>query len=396
MRSRKRQLNILLLVNLSRASGRSILTNIFTFADMRPNWQIRVVQIQEFPPQEIVATIREAPPDGIISSEMEEPLVAGFLEHSTIPLVVIGTRRTCIPRRKRNLTFVALEEESVGRLGAQTLLSLGCFESYGFVHYSESDYGHMSFLRKRGFRKVMCKAGKRITSFGGPAVRPENDRAEMEAWLKGLPKPGAVMVGCDKRAVEVMDACARLKIAVPAELAVLSVDNDEFLCRSTTPTLSSLTFNIGDAGLRAAQELDRLLRKGSETPRHILIPSHSEVIERRSTRSRVTGVSVVRRALAFIAENATRDIRVPDVVRHLDMSRRLVELRFREFGGESVHEAIDRIRLDEFRRRLKAQKTASIAEVAADCGYPNASNLMTKFKARYGQTVDDFRRTCRS
>ena len=388
-----KKVNILLLINLSRASGRSLLLGIHKFAGKVPNWQIRILQPQEVPEQEIVAAIQTGQYDGIISSEMEIPAVAECLQEITVPLAVIGTRRRCIPRRTENLVFVTGEEDGIGALGAQTLLSLGCFESYAYVHYSEPEYGYLSFLRKRGFRHIMDRHHKTFTTFGGPRTAGETDQSALERWLAELHKPCALMAGCDKRAVEIVDACARMRIRVPQDISIISVDNDEFLCNSTTPALSSISTNIEAIGYRAAAEMHSLLAsKGRlEQPKRVLVPTKNSVVERESTPSKDPGISLVRRARQFIVENVCNNIRVSDVAFHLHVSRRLLELRFRQFGGETVHSAIDRIRLEEVRKRLRARNT-SIKDIARVCGFSNESYLMTKFKARFGLTMGECRR----
>lgn len=88
---------------------------------------------------------------------------------------------------------------------------------------------------------------------------------------------------------------------------------------------------------------------------------------------------MIQRALAFIARNATRKICVPDVARHLKVSRSLLDLRFKELQHETVHSAIIRIRLDEVKRRLKSG-TDTIEQISADCGWENSSTLKAIFR----------------
>ena len=388
-----KKVNILLLINLSRASGRSLLLGIHKFAGKVPSWQIRVLQPQEVPAKEIVVAIQTGRYDGIISSEMEIPAVAECLQKMTVPLAVIGTRRRCIPERAENLAFVTGKEDGIGALGAQTLLSLGCFESYAYVHYSEPEYGYLSFLRKRGFRRIMDRHRKSFTTFGGPRTTGEKGQRELEKWLTELPKPCALMAGCDKRAVEIVDACARMHIQIPHDISIISVDNDEFLCNSTSPALSSISTNIEAIGYRAAAEMHSLLTlKGHlRQPKRVLVPTKNTVVERETTPSKNPGISLVKRARQFIEENVGHDIRVSDVAFHLRVSRRLLELRFRQFGGETVHAAIDRIRLEEVRKMLRARNT-SIKNIARICGFSNVCYMMTKFKAHFGLTMGDCRR----
>lgn len=389
--------NLLLLINLSRASGRNLLLGIHKFASKVPNWQIRVLQVQEVPAHEIVATIRSCQYDGIISSEMEIPAVAEILQELTSPLVVVGTRRRCIPQRTENLVFVTGKEDGIGALGAQALLSLGHFESYAYVHYSEPEYGYLSFLRKRGFRRIMDRHHKSFATFGSPRMAGENSPRELEKWLTALPKPGALMAGCDKRAVEIVDACARLHIRVPQDISIISVDNDEFLCNSVSPTLSSISTSIERIGYCAAAELHALLSRKSRLlqPRHVFVPTQNTVVERESTPSKDPGISLVKRAMQFIGANACHNISVSDVALHLRVSRRLLELRFRQFGGETVHAAIDRVRLEEVRKKLRV-RNATIRNIAKSCGFPNECYMMTKFKAQFGKTMGEYRAEIRN
>lgn len=384
---------ILMLVNLSRVSGRSLLSDALSALNGHPNWQLRIVQVQETPVGEILAILREGGSDGIISSEMEIPSVAAYLESDTRPLVVIGTRRRCIPARSENLTFIRFEEENIGETGAKYLMSLGKFRTFGFVHYSQKEYGHLSSLRKKGFCRTLSAHQLDWVTFGDPKYVGEADRQRMRSWVAALPKPAALMVGCDMRAVEVLDACAQANVSVPNDISIVSVDNDEYLCHSTTPPLSSIQTNIGELGQQAVEELARLFnrRKPQSTPKKIICGSSCRLFERASSAALSPGIHLCREALAFISANAHRNLKVDDVVAHLGVSRRLADLRFREFQKESILEAITRTRLQEVARRLRSDVTP-IGTIIADCGFRNAGHLEALFKRRFGVTMRDYRK----
>ena len=142
----------------------------------------------------------------------------------------------------------------------------------------------------------------------------------------------------------------------------------------------------------AAAELHALLSRKNRLlqPKHVFVPTRNTVVERETTPSTDPGISLVKRAMQFIVANACHDISVSDIALHLRVSRRLLELRFRQFSGETVHAAIDRIRLEEVWKKLRA-RNATVREIARSCGFPNASYMMTKFKARFGQTIGEYR-----
>ena len=60
------------------------------------------------------------------------------------------------------------------------------------------------------------------------------------------------MSGCDARAIDVVEACARLDIRIPDDISLVSCDDDDFTCESLKPSLSSIRTSIGDVGYRAA------------------------------------------------------------------------------------------------------------------------------------------------
>ena len=90
----------------------------------------------------------------------------------------------------------------------------------------------------------------------------------------------------------------------------------------------------------------------------------------------------------MIRTHADSNLKVEDVVRHLGVSRRLVDLRFKEFQDESINNAIIRIRLEEVRRRLLTT-SLPISRIASVCGFPNPSYLKKLFFDRYGERMTE-------
>src|SRR6185312_340234 len=63
----------------------------------------------------------------------------------------------------------------------------------------------------------------------------------------------------DSRGQHVLDACQRVKLNVPEEVAVIGVDDDPLLCELCDPPLSSVVPNPERIGYEAAELLDRLM-----------------------------------------------------------------------------------------------------------------------------------------
>jgi LacI family transcriptional regulator len=96
-------------------------------------------------------------------------------------------------------------------------------------------------------------------------------------------------------------------------------------------------------------------------------------------------------AMEFIRLNACEGITVMDVVRHLNVSRRFAELRFRETRGHSILDEIQRHRLERVRSLLR-ETTLPIGEIGERCGYPTETYLKTLFKKRFGMTMRAYRK----
>ena len=379
----RKKKTIAFLVNLSRKSGRSILLSAFRFFKKCPLWDIRVLPVNEFSVKSIVTQLTRETFDGIITSELETAEIANLLESSSIPLIVIGTRNKCLPSRQKNLTIIRYDESHIGEVGAKYLLGSGNFKCFAFIHHDTPNYEFLSELRWNGFRDALQKAGKDVTVF-----RPD-DMDDIGVRIADLPKPAAVMCSCDRMASKVIVECKRSGVRVPSSVSVIGVDNDEFYCQSINPSLTSFETNIEESGYRAAKALDAMMRH-SQKRRQIIFPSICKLIERESSRTTTRGIHLVQNAIQFIQNNADHDISVENVIEHLNVSRRLADLRFHEFSGETIHEAILRIRLDKVRQRLLTD-TASIEAIAHLCGFSNPFNLMTQFKKKYGMTMSEMR-----
>ena len=80
-----------------------------------------------------------------------------------------------------------------------------------------------------------------------------------------------------------------------------------------------------------------------------------------------------------------------DVADFLGISRRLADLRFQQFSGESINETITYHKLEAV-KKLLATTTRPIKIVSEACGYADLSYLKTLFKRRFGCTMRDWRR----
>lgn len=373
-------------LNLSYASGRDILYGISRYARTNAHWNIRLLPFSGKTSRQPFPLPDEA--DGIIASE---PLAADAAT-SRIPLVVIGTREKWLGRRMRSLAFVRNDDVAIGRFGADFLKSLGQFRSFGFVPTNTPYY--CSILRGEGFHAAL-KNGRgsvdaRQYRVDGIEDGTDDDIAALGKWLSDLPKPAAVMAVHDLRATHVLEAANLMKIKVPEQMAVIGVDNDELLCDFTSPQLTSIYPDHVKEGELAAATLKALLKKNDLRHTRTFRSNAKSIVERESTRNISPATHIAQEAMSFIRRNALKGIGAADVARHLRVSRRLCDLRFKECHGETVLEAILRIRFLELKRRL-ASSGASIGKITAACGFTCESHAKRMFRKRFGMSMREWR-----
>jgi LacI family transcriptional regulator len=193
----------------------------------------------------------------------------------------------------------------------------------------------------------------------------------------------------DDRGRQSLTACREGEMQVPEDVAVIGVDNDEVLCDVSDPPLSSVALDTESAGYEAAALLDGLMAGRVRQPKRILVPPLF-VVQRRSTDIVAANDRDVAMALRFIHERAGKPIAVKEIARASSLSRRMLELRFRRAVGRTIHEEIERSRLERA-KRLLAETGMPIAEVALAAGFASAGYFSKVFRHATGLPPGEYR-----
>jgi len=353
-------------------------------------WGLHILEGREG--EQKLVRMREWGCTGIIG-RLYTPELAKAALAAHVPLVIMDPPPKLLspgqPLARNSL--VRSDTAAVGRMAADY------FISRKFIHYAYVGEVHgleWSATRGEAFAETVRQRGFDCHLYGTLLAAEQEDagleRDRLRAWLKGLPKPVALLAAMDNRGRQVMDACAWAGLAVPDEVAVLGVDNDEDLCETTTPPMSSILLDAERASYEAAEQLDALMRRATRK-RKVITYGPVHVVSRRSTETTQIADIVVVQALEFIALNACSGIGVPDVVRHIRASRRLAEIRFRRELGHTILDEIQRVRLARVCTHLR-ETNLQIGEIVRACGFDSESHVSILFRRRFGCTMRDFRK----
>ena len=354
----------------------------------RRRWTYRLRDVKQWGCTGVIAADHHSIP--------EAKLIAGL----GVPVIVLlqpqAMRQPSYPLFP--YTCVLWDSVAIGRLAAHYFLERH-YTRFAFVGDTHSDT-YWSREREQGFRAVLGKAGFHTCHVYGPCTKAEQrdwavERPRMEAWLKALPLPIALFTPNDRRGKQVLDACMNAGLSVPNEIAVLGVDNDDWICEAAVPTLSSIRCDTRQAGYLIAAHLDRLMR-GKRLPKHEYLVQPTSVVTRQSTDWMAVEDLQIAKALIYIQKNAAQpDLRVDDIARTIGLSRRAAEIRFRNVTGRTVREEIEHVRLEHL-RALLVETDLRIGELTQRCGFVCETHLGRVFRTRFGLTMGQFRAAARS
>jgi LacI family transcriptional regulator len=378
---------IALLIETSREFGRGLLRGIARYNQEHGQWltYCRPHGLGDMS----YSWLRRWQGDGILA-RITDRRMAASLARLKVPIVNLRGKMAGLP-----FPYVGVDNEAIARIATEHLLSRG-FRHFGFCGYRrrysvEGDHRCDAFrarIEEAGFKADVCAASE--PSFGqrerGSWWR---ELALIARWIRGLPKPAAVMACTDDRGLQVLEACRQIGVAVPDEVAVIGVANDECLCSLSIPPMSSVDGNPEQIGFRAAALLDELL-DGGKPPRKVLIEPRG-VVCRRSTDVLAVADQQVAEAIRYIRDHASEQVYIEDVAKHVHVSRSALEHRFKQAIGRTVYQEIQRTRIARAQQML-AENALPIKQVAERTGFRSVQYMTRVFRAAVRQTPAAYRR----
>ncbi len=380
------EFNVAVIVETSNSYARGILRGIHDYAKSR-RWTLYLTEHGRHELDESFAGDWKF--DGIIA-RIETDSMARIVTAMGVPTVDVSAARLV-----QGIPWVETDDEAIARLALEHLRDCGLqnFAFFGDPFYNWSIWRQQAFERLLG-RDLLKSQIFNLPARKEPRVRWWTQREAIRAWLDGLPKPVGIFACYDGCGQQLLEICRYYDIAVPGDVAIVGVDNDELLCEITTPTMSSIVPNAFRTGVYAAEILDRLLRGDKLSGRkHSIEPLG--VRKRVSTDVLAVGDRHVAEAVAFIRNNARNNIGVEDLLGSIPLSRRVLEARFRKALNRTPHQEILRVRANAV-RELLVETDLSLSEISAAMGIEHPEYLSVFFKKETGLTPREYRDQARA
>lgn len=341
------------------------------------------------------ATDEWAPDVVLIGPGVDSARLAQFAPASLVSVTV--------DRSAERIASVCLDEESIGALALQHLLSTGV------RHVSTCRYNMAPFAvaRERAFVERARAAGLNVAVGWGsaealvlnwaedpavPRIMPmESLRpSAMVEWLLSLPKPCGIFTCTDGWARPLV-RCARVAgLRVPEDIALVGADNDALECELMAPPLSSVMIPWQEVG-RSAAQLVQLALSGEASPGKRVVISPLAVQVRRSSDVLAIEDALVAEAVRWIRTQIDRRLTVTMVARAVGSARQRLERRFRRVLDRTVKDEIQRARVEAARELLQTT-SAGLAEVARRSGFTTAALLNAAFRREIGMPPGVYRR----
>jgi len=375
---------IVLLLNPSRTYTRGLLSGIAKYARLQGLWTFyRPLEYREPKARRgLLQVLKTLEPDGIF---MREPAEMKQIIAMDIPTVSFSYSREIIP----GIVNVIADHRAVGELAAQHFLDRG-FRHFAYCGF---DDWWWSCRRRDGFCQVAGAAGYDAAVYQLPSKSRRSWAKELPLvvdWLRSLEKPIALLACNDDRGELVVEACKVAGLSVPDQVAIMGVDNDSLVCDLCSPPLSSVALSLAKAGYESAALLDRMMMGKLDKAGHIHIePTH--IVARQSTDVLAVEDAEVARAIGFIRQHAKTNINVQEVVHQVSLSRRVLEKRFRQILGKSIHEEIRRARV-ELLVKLLSETQMSISEIAQALDFDDVTHLSRYFRKEKGLSPLQYRK----
>lgn len=376
-----------ILIERQRTYGRQLCEGVVRFAQTRKDWVLNMLEWEDLHHHERLKQF-----DGFIARLFNDQ-IAKNLQLTKKPIVDVY-----VNKERPGISSSDQLARRIGQMAVRHFIEHKFLRFAFFGHEGKrySDLRRDAFVRCLKLNHFHCDVYKppiaALRSFDEIVLRQEryqvgSEKKTIARWLSKLEKPVAIFCSHDLRAYQLCDICREIGYKVPAEIAILGVDNDSLVCNFTDPTLSSIDPNAEGIGFAAAEELERLFDGG--TPRSIRIRPN-QLIERGSTKTYPVDPPWLSDALVLIRGSIAKRLTAADVYRHVGKSHTLVNQAFHNVLNTTIAKEIAATRISEARRLLRTT-LLPLPEIARKSGFASLEYFTNSFSAAVGRSPAAYR-----
>ena len=307
-----------------------------------------------------------------------------LLEELQIPVVLQNYHK-----RSDSFSNLTGDYYSTGSMAAQFFIRRR-YQNFAFCGYKNAVW---SRERAEGYQREIEKVNGNYFHFEIEKSRetPGSQRLlELNKWLCTLPKPLAILAGDDNFALHISEICNINNFNIPKDIALLGVDNDELICNLSDPPISSIVLDVEKGGYEVGRLLHQLITKERMNTFNIVI--HATRIElRQSTENYVVKNKYVLEVVNYIKSNFKSEITTDFLTDLVPLSRRNLEIKFKQEMGTSLYQFILETRIENF-THLLLTTDKPLYNLTLESGFKDSNNISRIFKKFKGTTPIEFRK----
>jgi len=375
---------ILLLIDYSSEFSRRILKGLIQYSKDHGPWifyRLPSYYKTLYGKEGIIQWAKEWKADAILARWDHEG--TNLLESLRIPIVLQNYR-------ERSPYFSNLTGDYIGtgKMAANFFIKR---RYRNFAFYGNQDVV-WSCERAEGFRREIEKAGGNYFYFESENLNGEQwntGHAQLDEWLFSLPKPIGLFACDDSFALQVSEICKINNIRIPQDISLLGVDNDELLCNLSDPPISSIVLDVEKGGYEVGRHFDQMFNETRDGPSDIII-SANRLKLRQSTEKYNVSNEYIAKIVHYIEEHYTDEISIDELTQLVPLSRRNLEIKFKDEMGTSIYQFILLCRIEYFANLLLITDLP-LFDLALQSGFNDCKNISRIFKKIKGNTPIEFR-----
>lgn len=349
--------------------GNEISHGICQYVSQHTPWEMRFSSCRDdFAVERLRVLVETWKPHGLITQFYRPKFDEIVKQHKMAAINVGGIESS-------EYQYVLPDNRNIGKIAAMYLLERR-LPNWGFCGLAKMNFsmdrlaGFQGELQAHGFSPSILEI-----DYFKKTLLSESDI--MRQWIPKLRKPIGILCCNDVLASLLVNTCVESGLRVPADVAVVGVDNDPLECSICRVPLTSVILPIRQIGFVAAQKLDEMMSRKTIPGAPILIPPHG-IAQRKSSDAWFVEDAILTEAIKFIREHAAESINVSDVLSHVRISRRSLEYRFMNSLGRTPHEQIALSKM-ELAKDLLEKSNLKMVQLASRVGFSSYKAFRTTF-----------------